>query len=61
MGQPHHGHPPEAEAHPVAMGGKVFVQERLHPHALELGSQQGNVIDPFTANGQGPGHGVPPL
>jgi hypothetical protein len=37
MGQPHHSHPTEAEAHPVAMGGKVFVQERLHPHALELG------------------------
>ena len=39
MGQPDHGHPTQAEAHPVAMGGKVLVQQGLHPHAVELGHQ----------------------
>jgi hypothetical protein len=51
MGQPHHGHPAEAEVHPVAMGGKMLVQQGLHPHAVELGHQSGDVIDAFTDNG----------
>ena len=43
------------------MGRKMRVQQGLHPHAVELGHQEGNVIDAFTANGQGLGHGAPPL
>jgi hypothetical protein len=39
MSQPHHRHPAEAEAHPVAMGGKVLVQQGLSPPAVKLGHQ----------------------
>ena len=39
MGQPQHGHPAEAEAHPIAVRGKVLVQQGLHPHAVELSQQ----------------------
>jgi hypothetical protein len=56
MAQPDHRYPAQAEAYPMAMGGKVLVQQRLYPHALELNLQQGDVIDAFTDDIQGLGH-----
>ena len=52
MRQPKHTHPAQAEARPVAVGGKVLVQQGLYPHALQLGQQQGDVIDTFTHDGK---------
>jgi hypothetical protein len=37
VGQLDHVHPAQAEAHPVAMGGEVLVQQRLEPHPLQMG------------------------
>ena len=56
MLQPEHAPPAQAEAPPVAVGGKVLVQQGLHPHALQLGQQQWDVIDAFTHDGKGLGH-----
>jgi hypothetical protein len=56
MGQPDHADPAQAEAHPVAMGGKMLVQQSLYPHPLQLGQQQGNIIDTFRGQGQALGH-----
>src|SRR6266545_6760486 len=35
----------------------LLVQQRLEPHPLQLGQQQGNVIDTFRGEGQALGHG----
>jgi hypothetical protein len=61
MGQPEECDPTQTQPHLVAVGGEVFVQQGLPAHAVELGQQQGNVIDACTANGQGLGHGALPL
>ena len=53
MGQPDDGHPAQAEPLPVAMRGKVRVQQRLHPHPRHLGQQQWNIVNTFTEDGQG--------
>lgn len=53
MGQPDGRHPAQAESLPVAMGGKVRVQQRLHPHPRHLSQQQGNIVNTFTEDGQG--------
>jgi hypothetical protein len=37
MGQPDHAYPTQAQTHPVAMGGKMLVQQGLEPHSLRLG------------------------
>jgi hypothetical protein len=37
MGEPTDSDPPEAEPHTVAVGGKVFVQQRLRAQAFQLG------------------------
>jgi hypothetical protein len=57
MGQPEHAHPPQAQAHPVAMGGNMCVQPGLEPPALQMGQSQGKIIDAFRRQGQGLGHG----
>lgn len=56
-GQPQHAHPPQAQTDPVPVGGQVLVQQLLEPHLLQLGQQQGNVIDTFCekAHAFGPG------
>jgi hypothetical protein len=59
-GQPEHTHPPQAQTHPVAMSGKMFVQSGLEPYALQMGQSQGNIIDAFRRQGQGLGHGSRP-
>src|SRR5262249_29949819 len=38
-------HPTQAETLPVAMGGKVVVDQRREIHPLHLLKQQGNVVD----------------
>jgi hypothetical protein len=57
MGQPEHAHPPQAQAHPVAMGGTMLGQQGLEPQALQMGQSQGNIIDTFRRQIQRLGHG----
>jgi len=39
MSQPELGHPAEAEAHPVAMGREVLIQQGAYAHPCQLGQQ----------------------
>jgi len=34
------------------MGGNMLVQQGLHPHAVEVGQQDSQIIDAFTDKGQ---------
>ena len=53
--QPEHRHPPQAEVHPVAMNGKVLIQQQLQAQPRELRQQQLD-INAFTGGGQGLAH-----
>jgi hypothetical protein len=50
-GQPPHGDPAEAQAHPVAMGGTGLVSQGWHPQAVTRCHQERPVIDACTAKG----------
>jgi hypothetical protein len=39
VGPPEHGHPAQADAYPVAVAGKMLVQQGLEFHAFQLGEQ----------------------
>jgi hypothetical protein len=54
--QPAYRHSPQAEPLPVAMRGKVFIQQDGHAHPFLLSYQQGNIIDAFTGEDKCLGH-----
>jgi hypothetical protein len=56
MSHPEHRYPAQAEAHPIAVGGEVGVQQGLHPHPFQLGQQQGDVVDMLIDDGESLGH-----
>jgi hypothetical protein len=56
MAQPDGGHPAQVEAHPVAGGRTMLVQPGRHPHPLQLGQHQGDIVDTFPENRQSLGH-----
>ena len=47
MGEPERRGPAEAEPEPVAVDGKVAIQQLADPHPLHLGQQEGEVVDPL--------------
>src|SRR5882672_10494631 len=55
-GHPNTDYLTQTQALPVAVGGKASVQQLRHLHPLELGQQQGHIIDSFVTDGKLLGH-----
>jgi hypothetical protein len=56
MGEPERRGPAEAEPEPVAVDGTVPIQQLADPHALHLGQQQREVVDPLDGERGRRGH-----
>jgi hypothetical protein len=56
MGQPDLSDPPQPQARPIAVGGKILIQQGWDVHAFQLGQQQGNIVNAFIEDSQCLGH-----
>ena len=56
VGEPEGRRPAEAEPEPVAVHPKVPIQQFADPHALHLGQQQREVVDPLDGERGRRGH-----
>ncbi|MFI5337800.1 MAG: hypothetical protein ACHQ5A_13515 [Opitutales bacterium] len=56
MGEPERRGPAEAEPEPVAVDGKVPIQQLADPHPFHLGQEEREVVDPLDGERGRGGH-----